>query len=112
MEECLFCKIARGEIESEIVFEDELVTAFNDINPQAPVHILIIPKEHIEGVTAIDEKHKQMIGHVFLIANRLASEKSISRSGFRLVVNSGRNAGQVVEHLHFHLLGGEKLKPI
>ena len=112
MKDCLFCKIARGEVESETVYTDEQVTAFNDLNPQAPVHILIVPKEHIEGITALEEKHKNIIGHILLVAKRLASEKSISEGGFRVLVNSGGNAGQVVEHLHFHLLGGDRLKPI
>ena len=112
MKDCLFCKIARGEVKSETVYTDELVIAFNDINPQAPVHILIVPKEHIEGVVTIEEKHKNIIGHILLVAKRLAGEKSISNTGFRVLVNSGSNAGQVVEHLHFHLLGGDRLKPI
>ena len=112
MKDCLFCKIARGEVESETVYSDELVIAFNDINPQAPVHILIVPKEHIEGVATLEERHKNIIGHILLVAKRLAGEKSISGGGFRVLVNSGRNAGQVVEHLHFHLLGGDRLKPI
>ncbi len=112
MKDCLFCKIARGEVKSETVYSDELVIAFNDINPQAPVHILIVPKEHIEGVTTLEEKHKNIIGHILLVAKRLAGEKSISEDGFRVLVNSGSNAGQVVEHLHFHLLGGDRLKPI
>ncbi len=112
MKDCLFCKIAKGEVESQIVYTDELVAAFNDINPQAPVHILIVPREHIEGVNTLEDKHKDVIGHILLVANLLAREKSIAESGFRVLVNSGRNAGQVVEHLHFHLLGGDKLKPI
>ena len=112
MKDCLFCKIANGEVESEVVYSDDKVCAFNDINPQAPVHILIVPRKHIEGINSLSEKDKQIIGHILLTAKRLAEEKSISRSGFRILANSGSNAGQVVEHLHFHLLGGTKLKPI
>ncbi len=112
MKDCLFCKIANGEVESETVYTDELVCAFNDINPQTPVHILIVPRKHIEGVNALTEEDKEIIGHIFLVARKLSEEKSISESGFRILVNSGSNAGQVVEHLHFHLLGGTRLKPI
>ena len=112
MKDCLFCKIAGGEIKSEIVYTDELVCAFNDINPRAPVHILIVPKKHIEGVTSLEDEDRKIIGHIILVAKRLAREKSIFETGFRILVNSGANAGQVVEHLHFHLLGGGKLRPV
>ena len=112
MEDCLFCKIANGEVESEVVYRDEKVCAFNDINPQAPVHVLIVPRKHIEGVNTITEDDKDIVGHILLVAKKLSEEKAVSESGFRILVNSGSNAGQVVEHLHFHLLGGEKLKPI
>ncbi len=112
MKDCLFCKIANGEIESEIVYSDDRVCAFNDINPQAPVHILIVPRKHIEGINSLTENDTEIIGHILLIAKRLSEEKTISESGFRILVNSGPNAGQVVEHLHFHLLGGTRLKPI
>ncbi len=112
MKDCLFCKIANGDVETEIVYRDELACAFNDINPQAPIHILIVPRKHIEGVNSLTEKDKEIISHILLVAKRLAEEKSLSENGFRILVNSGPNAGQVVEHLHFHLLGGAKLKPI
>ena len=112
MEDCLFCKIANGEVESEVVYKNEQVCAFNDINPQAPVHILIVPRKHIEGINVLTEEDKEIIGNIMLVAKQLSEEKSISESGFRILVNSGSNAGQVVEHLHFHLLGGTRLKPI
>ena len=112
MKDCLFCKIAGGEIKSGIVYMDDKVCAFNDINPRAPVHILIVPKKHIEGVTSLEDEDREIIGHILLVAKRLAMEKSIFETGFRVLVNSGANAGQVVEHLHFHLLGGGKLRPI
>ena len=112
MKNCLFCEIANGEVESEIVYRDEQVCAFNDINPQAPVHILIIPRKHIEGINVLTQKDKGIIGHILLVAKELSEEKSISEGGFRVLINSGSNAGQVIEHLHFHLLGGTKLKPI
>lgn len=112
MGDCLFCKIANGEVESDIVYRDEQVCAFNDINPKAPVHILIVPRKHIEGVDSLTDDDGEIIGHIFLVAKKLSEEKSISESGFRIVVNSGSNAGQIVEHLHFHLLGGTKLRPI
>ncbi len=107
--ECIFCKIVKGEIPGDIVYEDDKVLAFNDIDPKAPVHILIIPKEHISGVNDIDDKHKGLMGHILTIASKLASEKGIGESGFRIVVNSGKDAGQAVFHIHFHLLGGRPL---
>ncbi len=112
MKDCLFCKIAGGEVKSEIVYTDDKVCAFNDINPRAPVHILIVPKKHIEGVTSLEDEDREIIGHILLTAKRIAKEKSIFETGFRVLVNSGANAGQIVEHLHFHLLGGGKLRSI
>jgi len=112
MDDCLFCKIANGEVKSEVVYKDEKVCAFNDINPRAPVHILIIPRKHIDGVNALAEDDKEVIGHILLVAKKLSEDKSVSESGFRILVNSGSDSGQIVEHLHFHLLGGSRLKPI
>ena len=109
MEDCIFCKIARHEIPSQIVFEDEDVVAFKDVKPVAPVHIVIIPKEHISGVMAITEENGDILTKIFLAAKKLAKETGIDKTGFRVVVNHGREAGQSVFHLHFHLLGGRPL---
>ena len=107
MESCIFCKIAKKEIPSQAVYEDEKVFAFKDINPGAPVHILVIPKEHISGVMDLDASNAGIVGDIILTAKRLAQEFGLSESGFRLVINSGNDAGQSVPHLHLHLLGGQ-----
>ncbi|MEO2069029.1 MAG: histidine triad nucleotide-binding protein [Desulfurobacteriaceae bacterium] len=106
---CVFCKIINREIPSKIVYEDETVIAFHDINPQAPVHILIVPKEHIETVNDLEEKHEKLIGHVFTVAKKIAKEFGIAESGYRVIVNCNKDGGQEVYHLHYHLLGGKAL---
>lgn len=108
MEECIFCKIAKGEIPANIRYEDEEFIAFDDINPRAKVHILIIPKHHIHSVAALDEVDASMMGKMIIAAKKIADELRISE-GFRLVLNSGKDAGQEVDHLHMHILGGNKL---
>ena len=108
MSDCIFCKILSGEIPSSKVYEDEKVLAFKDINPMAPVHILIIPKEHIEGVDMLTEENAPVVGHIMLVAKRLAEEYHLD-NGYRIVSNVGEHGGQTVRHLHFHLLGGKKL---
>lgn len=110
MEKCLFCDIAEKRIDSRIVYEDEKVIAFKDIHPQAPVHVLIIPRRHISGVTSIAEGDLELVGHMFVVSQRIAKDFSVYQCGFRLVVNSGPDAGQAVGHLHMHLLGGRTLK--
>ncbi|WP_418790693.1 histidine triad nucleotide-binding protein [Phosphitispora sp. TUW77] len=110
MQDCIFCKIIKKEIPSQVVYEDELVMAFKDINPLAPVHVLIIPKEHLANVLDINEENADIVGHMYLVANKLAREAGISEKGFRIVTNCNEEGGQVVYHLHFHLIGGEKLK--
>lgn len=111
MAETIFSKILRKEIPASIVFENEKVLAFRDINPQAPVHILIIPKEEIEYASDIDGKvHAELLGELFDAANKIARDLEIDKDGFRLVINNGENAGQEVPHLHLHLLGGRKFK--
>ena len=105
---CIFCKILNGDIPSQKVYEDELVYAFRDINPAAPQHILIIPREHIEGANALEEKHKELVGHIILTAQKIAEQEGFLNDGFRIVNNCGENAGQTVFHLHFHLLSGGK----
>jgi len=108
-EDCIFCKIARKDIPSTIVYEDDLVTAFRDIAPQAPVHIVLIPKKHISTVLSLTHEDKELIGHMFLVAASLAREQQIAQDGFRLVTNCNRDGGQSVFHLHMHLLGGRSL---
>ncbi|MBF89901.1 MAG: histidine triad nucleotide-binding protein [Candidatus Marinimicrobia bacterium] len=109
MNNCLFCQIIKREIPSDIVFETNLVFAFNDINPVAPHHVLIIPKKHISTLNDIDENDFNIIGKIHLIANKIASDRGIAESGFRTVFNCNKNAGQAVDHIHLHLIGGRKM---
>ncbi len=109
---CVFCKIVKGELPAKVVYEDEKVMAFHDINPQAPIHILVIPKEHIETLNDLEEKHKELIGHIFLVIKKIAEELGIAQSGYRVLVNCNRDGGQEIYHLHFHLLGGKPLGPM
>lgn len=104
--ECLFCKIGAHEIPTEAVYEDEDVIAFKDINPQAPIHLLIIPKKHVSSVMEINEEFNPVINKIFKVAQKLARENNIDKKGFRIVINTGDDGGQTVHHLHFHLLGG------
>jgi len=106
---CLFCKIAAKTLPSEIVYEDDDILAFKDVNPQAPTHLQIIPRAHIERVSDIAETDCALIGKLVLIAKKLAKEQGLSENGFRLVMNSGPWAGQSVLHLHLHLLGGRRM---
>ena len=107
---CLFCKIAAGEIPSTKVYEDELVYAFRDIAPQAPVHVLIIPKKHIESAQALTAEDDALLCHMFACARRIAESEGVAKSGYRLITNVGDDAGQSVHHLHLHLMGGKALK--
>lgn len=109
MLDCLFCKMVKKEISPQTVYEDDQILAFKDVNPQAPVHILIIPKKHISGVLQLKEEDQGLIGHIYLMASKIAKEQGVFQNGFRMVVNSGSDAGQTVSHLHFHLLGGRAL---
>lgn len=108
MSDCLFCRMVKKEIKCDVVYEDDRVLAFRDINPQAPVHILIIPRKHIETSLDIKEEDASLIGHIYLVASRLARKEKIDKSGFRVVTNCNRDAGQAVFHLHMHLLGGRR----
>lgn len=103
---CIFCQIARGEVSADIVFRDETITAFWDANPAAPVHILLIPNKHIPSIKDIKPGDEEMIGHLFTAAAHVARTQGLAESGFRLIANTGPNAGQTVMHLHFHLIGG------
>ncbi len=109
---CVFCKIVKGEIPAKVVYEDEKVMAFHDINPQAPVHVLVIPKEHIPTVNDLKEERKELIGHIFTVIKEIAKELGIAESGYRVLVNCNRDGGQEIYHLHFHLLGGAPLGPM
>lgn len=106
--DCLFCKIAAGEIPSTMVFEDAQVYVFEDIAPIAPIHYLIIPKKHISGASEITSENSAVVAHIFEVAAQIAKEKNIS-DGFRIITNCGENAGQSVKHLHFHMLAGVKM---
>ena len=107
--DCLFCKIIKGEIPSAKVYEDDKVYAFRDIEPQAPVHILIIPKEHIASANELTEENASIVGHIFAVAAKIAKEEGIADGGYRIVNNCGQDGGQTVGHLHFHMLGGRSL---
>jgi histidine triad (HIT) family protein len=107
--ECLFCRIVAGEIPATIVHDDELVLAFRDINPMAPTHILVIPRRHIASAADLTEEDGPLLGRLFSVATALARQEGVGASGFRLVTNVGPDAGQSVDHLHLHLLGGRKL---
>lgn len=109
MSDCIFCKIINNEIPCEKVYEDDKVLSFKDISPAAPVHILIIPKQHISSVNEMSEEHKELIGHIFLVAKMLAKQLGVSENGYRVVTNCGEQAGQSVKHVHFHMLGGRNL---
>ena len=109
MQDCIFCKIVNKEIPSTIVYEDEDVLAFNDINPVTPVHILVIPKKHIESLAEIKEEDEELIGEIHTTIKKIANQVGILDKGFRVIVNCGEDGGQEVKHLHFHILGGKKL---
>ena len=109
MENCIFCKIANGEIPSNKAYEDDRVLAFYDLSPQAPVHVLIVPKKHVESVLALNDGDDALIAHLFRVARELALTLGVAENGFRLALNTGADGGQTVMHLHMHLLGGRAL---
>ncbi|MBN1902297.1 histidine triad nucleotide-binding protein [Candidatus Sumerlaeota bacterium] len=106
--DCLFCRIASGDIKSTLVYESDDILAFRDINPQAPTHILIIPREHIPTTNDLEEKHAAIVGKMVLVARNLAEKEGLADDGYRLVFNCNQNAGQAVFHIHLHLLGGRR----
>lgn len=110
MDDCLFCKIANGEIDSEIVAENASAVAFRDVNPQAPVHILVVPREHIASLQQLDEGKCGVMADIFELVNEIAVSEGVAQSGYRVVVNTGEEAGQDIDHLHLHLLGGRFMK--
>lgn len=108
--DCIFCKIVNGEIPSNKIYEDDKVLAFHDISPEAPVHFLVIPKDHIQSVNDLTEKNSDIISHIFLVINKLVRELNINETGYRIVNNCGKDGGQTVDHMHFHVLGQRDLK--
>jgi len=107
--DCIFCQIAAGKIPGDILYQDEKVVAFRDINPQSPTHLIIIPKKHIPSLAHLSEADSPLIGHMVKVANQLAKKEGIAEKGYRLSINCGEEGGQLVPHLHMHLLGGRKL---
>ena len=107
--DCIFCKIINKEISAEIVYEDDEIIGFRDINPVAPVHILVIPKKHISSLVDLKEEDEKVIGKIYSVINKIAKEQGILEKGYRVIINCGDDGGQVVKHIHFHLLGGKKL---
>ena len=110
MTDCIFCKIISGEIPSTNVYRDEQVTAFRDLNPAAPTHILLVPNKHIDSINVLTNSDEQLIGHLFTTAKQLAAQEGIADDGYRLVINTNAQAGQTVFHIHLHLLGGKQMK--
>ncbi len=107
--ECIFCRIIAGEVPSNVIYQDEQSIAIRDINPQAPKHLLIMPKSHIPSLAELKPEQEALIGHLITLANRLAKEEGVSEKGYRIVINAGPDSGQEVPHLHIHLLGGRAL---
>lgn len=109
MKDCLFCKIVKGEVPSNKVYEDDEILAFYDIDPAAPIHILVIPKKHITSLAHLEKEDEMLIGKIYGVINKIAEEKNFKEKGYRVIVNCGEDGGQEVMHLHFHILAGTKL---
>lgn len=109
MSDCIFCKIIKGEIPSAKVYEDEEIFAFNDINPAAPIHVLVIPKKHITSLATMEDGDEKIISKIYKVINQIAEEQGFKEKGYRVIVNCGKEGGQEVGHLHFHLLAGKQL---
>ena len=110
MDECIFCKIVRGEMNATFVYKDEQVTAFRDIHPVAPTHILVVPNKHIVSTNAVAQQDEQLLGHMLTVVKPIADREGITDTGYRLIVNTGPDANQVVFHLHLHIIGGQRLR--
>ena len=110
MADCIFCKIVTGDIPSTNVYRDEQVTAFRDLNPAAPTHILLVPNKHIDSINVLANEDEQLIGHLFTAAKQIAAQEGIAEGGYRLIINTNAHAGQTVFHIHLHLLGGAPMK--
>ncbi len=108
-DDCLFCKMAKGEIKPDLLYEDDHVLAFKDINPQAPVHFLVIPRQHISTLNDLDDSHAELIGRMYLAAKKIAKEQGIAEGGYRSLINCNAEAGQSVWHVHLHVLGGRTM---
>ena len=108
-ENCIFCKIIQGEIPSQKVYEDEEILAFNDINPAAPIHVLVIPKKHITSLAEMEDGDEKIVGKIYKVINEIAEKLGVKEKGYRVIVNCGKDGGQEVGHLHFHLLAGKQL---
>ncbi len=108
--DCIFCRIVANEAKATIVYQDKQVTAFRDIHPVAPIHILIVPNRHIESVGTLEPEDEQVVGHIFSVARKLAEKEGISEGGYRLITNTGPHGGQTVFHLHVHLIGGQRMR--
>lgn len=109
MEDCIFCKIIKGDIPCKKVYEDDMMLCFEDINPAAPAHVLLIPKKHIKSLNELSIEDSSLIGHIFAKAKDIAKELKVDNTGYRIVMNCGKDGGQEVQHIHFHLLGGRNL---
>lgn len=109
MKDCLFCKIVKGEVPSTKVYEDEEILAFKDINPAAPIHILVIPKKHITSLAHLEKEDEALVGKIYGVMNQIAEKQGFKENGYRVIVNCGKDGGQEVMHLHFHLLAGKQL---
>jgi len=109
MDNCIFCKIIKGEIPSQKLYEDDEILSFRDVNPAAPIHILVIPKKHISMLTELKEEDETIIGRIYTVINKIAKQENFDEKGYRVIVNCGEDGGQEVKHIHFHLLGGKRL---
>jgi histidine triad (HIT) family protein len=110
MADCIFCKIIDNKAKAAIVHQDDQVTAFRDLNPVAPTHILIVPNKHIESVNALEAEDEQLMGHLFRVGRQLAEQEGIAESGYRMITNTGAHGGQTIPHLHIHLIGGQPMR--
>lgn len=110
MTNCIFCHIVAGTAPSTMLYQDELVSAFRDIHPVAPTHILVVPNKHIASVNDLTEEDESLVGHLFTVARQLARQQGIDQNGYRLIVNTGPHSGQIVFHLHLHLIGGQRMR--
>jgi histidine triad (HIT) family protein len=110
MSDCIFCKIVNNQAQATILYRDEQVTAFRDLHPAAPTHILIVPNKHIDSVNNLESEDEALVGHLFTVAGQLAAQEGVAKDGYRLITNTGVNGGQVIFHLHLHLLGGRQMK--
>ena len=107
--DCLFCKIVAGDIPAEIIYRDDQVLAFRDINPQAPIHVLVIPQKHVDSLASVTDEQRDIMGKIMIVAREIAAAEGLSESGYRAVINVGLDGGQTISHLHLHLLGGRTL---